>query len=194
MFGTVGKAVNYLNSRIFLNKVFVTANKFLGNTTIGSDFLMVISGYELTTFFVKTHGLPSVLQDGNVELTTRGVKTSIPDYIQTLNTIQVTFNERDSLLAKTLIETILLEGKNGSLEVRFFAGKTILDTQLWGKMFSCQVTMDSLPQVSVDDVSTPLELTVSLKGHYIPSKLQRSWAFGSGAFNAIDNPVTKSLF
>ncbi len=182
------------NTRLFLNKTFVTAGKFLGKNTLGSDLIMYISGYELLTFFVKVSGLPAIKNDEPVQLVTRGVKTSIPNYVQTENTIQISFNEKDSLLVKTLIETILLEGKNGNLELNFFMGRILTDMQLWGQLAATTISFEDLPQASVTDTTEPLELTITATGHYIPNTAQRAWAYGSAIVNALDNPVVKKLF
>jgi hypothetical protein len=157
-------------SRFETQKSFIIADRKLGKKLLGADVTMVIKGYEHLTFFVKTNGLPTLKNDEKVEYSTvHGAKNSQDGYLQLLNDIQVTFMENDALLAKNTLEKILLEDKNGDLEVDFFAGRTIEKTRHWGTLKYASVFLADAPEADSEATTTPLTISATISGQYMPS-------------------------
>ena len=156
-------------SRITGTKFFTRADKGQGGVALGADFTLVIGGYEHLTFSIQTHALP-MLKNEKVEFTsTHGVKMSEDGYIQTLNDIPVTFMERNNAVVKKTLEEILLSGDNGSLELRFYQGRTVESTNLWGKMVFSSIFIEDNPEADVESTTAPLKIQASITGHYEPN-------------------------
>jgi len=185
---------NVLTSRLIVHKAMLYSDKLLGNRPVESDYIMIIGGFEPLMFFVKTSALP-MPQHEDVKITTnRGVKTSIVGYIQTLNSIDVEFDERDSLIAKVMIETILLEGKNGSLDVKFFqVGEQIIDSQIWGYVKNANISISDSISVSNENTNGTIALKVTINGHYIPNIATRAIALGKLSYDVLTSPTMKKL-
>jgi len=159
-------------------KAFLTADRKMGNVTVGSDAVMVISGHELLTFNVKTHSLPMMKNNEFVEYsTTHGVKTYNEGYLQSYNQIPVTFMERDSLIVKTMLEKIQLSGEdNMNLTVHFFVGKEVVKTRYWGSLQFASVGLDDAPDADAESSTTPMMITANIVGHYTPSLVTEAMA------------------
>jgi len=127
-------------------KVFVTADRKMGNVMVGADAVMVIEGHELLTFNIKTHSLPMMKNDEFVEYTTtHGVKTYNNGYLQSYNQLPVSFLERDSLIVKTALEKIQLGDDNQNLTVHFFVGKEVVKTRYWGSLQYASIGLSDSP-------------------------------------------------
>jgi hypothetical protein len=152
-------------------KVFLTADRKMGNLALGSDAVMIIQGHELLTFNVKTHSLPVMKNNEPVEYTTvHGVKTYNRGYLQTYNQLPVGFMERDSLIVKNMIEKIQLSGDDAqNLTMHFFIGKTVEKTRYWGSLESADLFLDDAPDADVESNTTGLTITANAVGHYTPS-------------------------
>jgi len=152
-------------------KSFLVATKGKNKKVLGSDFVMIIKGYEGLSFQIKTNGLPTIKNDESVEYNTiHGVKTVQEGRIQTLNEIQVTFNEDDAFTAKETIEGIILEDKNDELEIEFYAGRDIEEMKLWGTLTFASIHLADNAEADIEATTTPLSLSATLKGHYFPSE------------------------
>jgi len=157
-------------SRFETQKVFLEAGIKTGRTLVGADITMVIKGEETLTYFVKTNGLPMLKNDEQVEKTsTHGVKMKQDGYLQNLNEIQVSFIENEALYVKNQLEKILLEDRNGEIEIDFYAGRTIESTNHWGTMKYCNIVIADNPEGDAESTSTPMNITATINGHYFPS-------------------------
>ena len=159
-------------SRFETQRAFLEADRKTGQKVVGADVTIVVKGYEGISFLVKTSGLPMLKNAETVEYsTTHGVKTVQDGYLQTLNEISISFMENDALNAKHFVETILLEDKNGDIEIDFYIGRTIEDTSHWGTLKYAVITSDDNPEGDSESTTTPLAISIVAKGHYFPSKL-----------------------
>jgi len=174
-------------SRFETQKSFLEADRKTGRKLVGADVTMVIKGHEDLTFFVKTNGLPTLKNDEQVEYnTTHGVKTKQDGYLQTLNEVTVSFMENEPLYVKNKFEKLLLEDKNGEIEIDFFAGRTIESTNHWGTMKYCNLVLSEAPEGDSEGTTSTLAWSVTINGHYFPSGIGSSVANIKSAMNLLN--------
>ncbi len=193
--GTVSKALSGRSVKQEIQEGFVAANKMLGDVEVGADAIMVIKGYEFATFLISSHSLPTALHKETVPLTTnRGVETSIVGYTQTLNNISVTFNDKQSGLAKTIIESLLLEGNNGGLEILFFTGREITNMLPVAKMVEVSLIVSEGWEFESSNTTEQTQTSVAFEGHYQPIKSRRALAIVRASYNLLNSSVIRALF
>ena len=157
--------------RIDTQTIFHQADRLMGKTITGQDFIMVITDYPHLTFNIKTNALPTLKNSEKIEYTTtHGVKTYNEGQLQTYNELSVTFIERDSLLINETLNTILMEDKNGDLTIEFFAGRTIAKARHWGSLEYASILLEEGGEADSEAGTTPLSRTATLVGHYKPSR------------------------
>jgi len=172
-----------ISTRFETQKIFRTADKKLGKHLVGADFVMVVRDLPHMTFLVKSHTLPMLKNELVEYTTTHGAKSGQEGYIQTWNEIQVTFSERDSIIAKTSIERLMLEDKNNGLKIDFYAGRTIDKTRIWGHLVDASFYIEDNPDTDSEDTTTPFVFTATIRGHYEPSKITEFTSIADSVIN-----------
>lgn len=156
-------------SRYATQKTFLTADRLQGKKLVGSDVIVLIKGYEMLTFFVKTATVPTLKNSEAIEYTTtHGAKTSQEGYIQTYNEVPITFDENHLMFVKNTIEGIIKDDDN-DLEVEYFAGRRIEDAVHLGTLKNAYITLEEGIEADKESSTTPVTVNAQLKGHYAPS-------------------------
>ena len=161
-------------SRYATQKTFLVADRLQGKKLVGSDIIVLIKGYEMLTFSVKTATVPTLKNSEGIEYTTtHGAKTSQEGYVQTYNEVPITFDENHLMFVKNTIEGIIKDDDN-DLEVEYFAGRTITDARHLGTLTNAYITLEEGIEADKESSTTPVTVTAQLKGHYEPTSASRT--------------------
>lgn len=154
------------------SKFMATKDKKQGSIVAPSDFIMKIQGFEHLTFNVKTNGLP-VIKNDKIEYTTpHGVKMVDSGVIQTLNSLPVTFMERENKTVEKEIEGILASGENEELVIEFYMGKDLKNAVLWGTLENASIFTEDSPEADSEGTTSAFTLTKNISGHYYPQDVK----------------------
>jgi len=149
---------------------FRNASRKAGSPAVGADYIMVIRGYEELTFLTKTHGVPILKNDEKVEYTsTHGVKDAVAGYIQTLNTLNVTFiDDKEGKVIDSLNEIKVLCTED--LEILYFKGRTLSDMKYHGRLSFASIHQGEPIEGDSEGTSAPSQIPAEITGHWLPAK------------------------
>jgi len=153
-----------------LAKKFVVAEKSMNEVLASSSATMVIKGAEEFTFFITTGSLPVVKND-KIEFTSPlGMKSVGRGKNQTLNSLQISFDERTNMAARKALQEIQMNpSKNGKLEIEFYIGDAeLLDTRLWGVGLYGLISVEDGAEFDVEGSTSPMKGSFTLDCHYFP--------------------------
>ena len=149
---------------------FRNASRKAGTPAVGADYIMVIRGYEELSFLTRTHGVPVLKNEEKIEYsTTHGVKDATPGYLQTLNTLNVTFMDDLDNTVQEMLDEIKVNCIE-DLEILYFKGRTLESMKYHGSLSLASIHQGEPIEGDNEASTTPSQITVEISGHWTPAK------------------------